>query len=328
MAKGDLCVDLKGLPSSYEQIENDFAIAMDALRSTLESVAHVAGSIRTGSAEISTASDDLSNRTEQQAASLEETAAAMERVAGTVRETADGAAHVRQAVTETHNDASQGGVIVRDAVAAMSAIEASSQEVAKTIAVIDSIAFQTNLLALNAGVEAARAGDTGKGFAVVANEVRALAQRSADAALSIKGLITDSSKQIENGVKLVSQTGEALDRIVARVTEVSALVQQIAGAADEQAGSIQEVSTAVSDMDKVTQQNAAMVEQTTAAAKSLAAEADELAQLVARFALGGSGAMSAPAPMAPARSGPRKIAAAISRGSNKLAAANEEWTEF
>ncbi len=175
----------------------------------------------------------------------------------------------------------------------MSEIEKSSAEITQIIGVIDEIAFQTNLLALNAGVEAARAGDAGRGFAVVASEVRALAQRSADAAKEIKSLISASSQQVAQGVGLVGQTGEALQRIVAHVAEIDGLVREIAAGAQEQATGLHEVNTAVNDMDRVTQQNAAMVEETTAASHALASEARLLAESVARFDIGAPGASMA-----------------------------------
>ena len=273
-------------PPSYEALRVNFNAAMDAFQAMLSDVSLAAECIRTGSSEIATASDDLSRRTEQQAASLEETAAAMDQVAASVSDTAKGAGEASQSVSAAQNDATEGGRIVGLAVDAMQGIEKSSREIANIITVIDGIAFQTNLLALNAGVEAARAGDAGKGFAVVANEVRALAQRSADAAKDIKELITLSWSQVETGVKLVGQTGEALDRIVGRVGEIARLTGNIAHAASEQAVSTQQVNSVVTDMDKMTQQNAAMVEQSTAAARSLADEADKLAGLVQQFDLG------------------------------------------
>jgi methyl-accepting chemotaxis protein len=167
--------------------------------------------------------------------------------------------------------------------AAMSAIERSSQEIDRIIGLIDSIAFQTNLLALNAGVEAARAGDAGKGFAVVATEVRALAQRSADAASEIRTLIATSSREVAGGVSLVSRTGEAITAMVGRVGTLATLVGEITEATQAQSLSLDQVSTAVSGMDGMTQRNAAMVEETAAAARSLADEAGELAAAVARF---------------------------------------------
>ena len=201
----------------------------------------------------------------------------------TVNRPADGARQASRVVQTARNEAEASGAVVSDAVAAMTAIEQSSNQIGAIIGVIDEIAFQTNLLALNAGVEAARAGDAGRGFAVVASEVRALAQRSADAAKEIKTLITASGRQVEQGVTLVGQTGQALGRIVAEVAEIDGLMSEISASAQEQATGLQQVNVAVNQMDQVTQQNAAMVEESTAASHSLAQEADVLAASVARF---------------------------------------------
>ncbi|AGH48993.1 methyl-accepting chemotaxis sensory transducer [Sphingomonas sp. MM-1] len=286
LAQGDFSVELTGLPESFAKLVEDFNSMRERMRDTLLQVSETADGINTGATEISQAASDLSRRTEQQAASLEETAAAMDRITASVRETAQGAGHVYTSVGEAQTDATEGGRVVREAIEAMDGIERSAQEIAQIIGVIDGIAFQTNLLALNAGVEAARAGDAGKGFAVVANEVRALAQRSADAAKDIKGLIDSSSKQVESGVHLVGQTGQALERIVTKVAEIAALASEISASAETQAANMLQVNNAVADMDKMTQQNAAMVEQTTAAAHSLESEAEELTKLVHRFRLG------------------------------------------
>lgn len=330
LAKGDFTVKLEGLPDTFSKVEQDFEFMRGRISETLMQVSETAESINTGSIEISQASDDLSSRTEQQAASLEQTAAAMDQLTGGIRETADGAAHVNRSVAEAHGDATRGGTVVKEAVAAMDDIERSAQEIAQIINVIDGIAFQTNLLALNAGVEAARAGDAGKGFAVVANEVRALAQRSADAAKHIKELIGESSKQVSRGVDLVGQSGAALDRIVGKVAEIAGLAANISELAAAQSNSLQQVNAAVGEMDKMTQQNAAMVEQSTAAARSLAGEADQLTGLVSRFTL--SEAHSAPSPVRAvpqparkkvARSAPRPV----TRGNLAVAHA-EDWSEF
>jgi methyl-accepting chemotaxis protein len=316
-------------PPSYEQLRNDFNEAIEGLGQALASVADASQSIRTGSNEIAAASDDLSRRTEQQAASLEEAAAAMDQLTNSIRETAKGAAHAAESVRDAHNDASEGGRVVGEAVSAMDGIEKSSQEIAQIINVIDGIAFQTNLLALNAGVEAARAGDAGKGFAVVANEVRALAQRSADAAKDIKALITESSRQVESGVRLVGQTGDALGRIVTRIGEINGLVRQIAETADEQAAGITQVNAVVNDMDKMTQQNAAMVEQSTAAGRSLVGHADALSTMLTEFQLDAAGASrSYHASAAPRAAAKRMPARPVAVQGNLAMASDDDWTDF
>jgi methyl-accepting chemotaxis protein len=254
--------------------------------------------VRSGAEEITQASDDLARRTEQQAASLEQTAAALDQITATVRKTAEGAKEARQVVSAAKTDAEHSGEVVKETVAAMGGIESSSKQISNIIGVIDEIAFQTNLLALNAGVEAARAGDAGRGFAVVATEVRALAQRSADAAKEIKTLISASGVQVANGVNLVGETGKALGRMLEQVEQLNHLVTDIAASAQEQSTGLQQVNTAVNQMDQVTQQNAAMVEEATAASHSLSGEASELAKLVAQFQTGAAArAHSAPKPV-------------------------------
>ncbi len=330
LAERDLTVQIEEdvLPA-YQRLKDDFNAATSELLSAMQQLDQSASGINTGSSEISAASDDLSRRTEQQAASLEESAAAMDQVTQSVKKSARGAEQVHQLVGVAHGDAEAGGKIVRDAIVAMDAIASSSQQISQIVSLIDGIAFQTNLLALNAGVEAARAGDAGKGFAVVANEVRALAQRSADAAKEIKDLITASSRQVTGGVQLVGQTGEALDRILGRVSEISALAADISQATETQAASIQEVNVAVTEMDRTTQQNAAMVEESTAAARSLTSEAEQLGRLVGRFQLGIASKAPARSFSAPSR---KPAAKAAPRAMGNLALKMDEpegdWTEF
>ncbi len=292
LSKGDLLYRLtQAFSPEYEKLRADFNSAMENLQATVTSIAANTQGVRQGAGEITQASDDLSRRTEQQAASLQQTAAALDQITATVRKSAEGAAEARNVVTTAKGDAERSGEVVRETVNAMSGIETSSKQIGNIIGVIDEIAFQTNLLALNAGVEAARAGDAGRGFAVVATEVRALAQRSADAAKEIKTLISASGAQVQTGVKLVGETGKALARIVEQVNRLNVLVSDIASSAREQATGLAEVNSAVNQMDQVTQQNAAMVEQTTAASHSLASEAEALARLVGQFQIG-----AAPAP--------------------------------
>jgi methyl-accepting chemotaxis protein len=287
LAKGDLTFRVSAdFPGDYRKLKDDFNAAITQLQETIKVIAASTDGLRTGADEIAHASDDLSRRTEQQAASLEETAAALDELTATVRRTASGAKQASEVVSSTRGEATHSGQVVHEAVSAMGAIEDSSKQINQIIGVIDEIAFQTNLLALNAGVEAARAGDAGRGFAVVAQEVRALAQRSAEAAKEIKTLISSSTQQVSQGVSLVGQTGEALQRIVVKVGEIDALVTEIAASAAEQATGLNEVNTAVNQMDQVTQQNAAMVEESTAATHSLKGETGELVRLIGRFNVG------------------------------------------
>ena len=315
LSSGDLTWRIQqAFPSQYEGLRANFNAAMDSLSDTLRTVLGTAHTLNAGAEEITHASDDLSRRTEQQAASLEETAAALDQLTATVKRAADGARQASDLGLTARSEAEQSGQVVEQAVSAMGAIETSSGQIGQIIGVIDEIAFQTNLLALNAGVEAARAGDAGRGFAVVAQEVRALAQRSASAALEIKGLIRASGEHVSQGVRLVGDTGHALERIVARVAEISALVSEIAASSQEQAAGLAQVNIAVNHMDQATQQNAAMVEETTAATHSLKAETRQMASLVQRFSLGGIpemqtasavgatvGVYHSPAPSAPVR---------------------------
>ena len=345
LAGGDLTFRLTGeFPPEYRKLRDDFNAAMGQLQDTMKVIVGNAAGIRSTTDEISHAADDLSRRTEHQAASLEETAAALDEITATVRRSAEGANQAKGAVDRTRQGAEESGRVVGQAVQAMQQIEQSSTEISQITGVIDEIAFQTNLLALNAGVEAARAGDAGKGFAVVAQEVRALAQRSAEAAKEIKALIASSSEQVGQGVKLVGQTGEALRRIVGEVAEINALVTEIAASSHEQATGLAQVNTAVNQMDQVTQQNAAMVEESTAASHSLAQEATALSTLVSRFDIGQA---TAPSPVAkaaapvrhtaqrpePDRPASPRIAArpAAYAGGAATAAAlapGDDWTEF
>jgi len=295
LAKGDLVFRLeKPFSGGYDGLRTDFNKAMGSLQDTMQAIGANTQAVRSGAEEITQASDDLSRRTEQQAASLEQTAAALDQITATVRKTAEGATEARNVVAAAKGDAERSGNVVKETITAMSGIESSSKQISNIIGVIDEIAFQTNLLALNAGVEAARAGDAGRGFAVVATEVRALAQRSADAAREIKTLISASGAQVASGVALVDETGKALARTVEQVEQLNRLVSDIAASAQEQATGLHQVNTAVNQMDQVTQQNAAMVEQATAASHSLAGEAEELARLVGQFRTGSMEATTAP----------------------------------
>ncbi|WP_168076621.1 methyl-accepting chemotaxis protein [Caulobacter sp. SSI4214] len=288
LAEGDLTYRVdQTFPEAYKRLQTDFNGAIGQMEEAMKTIVHAANSIGAGSDEITTAADDLSRRSEQQAASLEETAAALDEITATVKRSSAGANEASSVVGSTRADAQRSSLVVRDAIEAMNQIEKSSQSISQIIGVIDEIAFQTNLLALNAGVEAARAGEAGRGFAVVAQEVRALAQRSAEAAKEIKTLISTSSQQVGQGVAMVGQTGEALRTIVEKVGEIDGLVSEIAASSQEQATGLNQVNAAVNQMDQTVQQNAAMVEQSTAASHALRGEVENLMRMIGRFRVAG-----------------------------------------
>jgi methyl-accepting chemotaxis protein len=284
LAEGDLTFRLHSeLPPAYEKLRLDLNAAMEQLQSVVRGIISNSSALRSGASEVAQAADDLSRRTGQQAATLEQTAAALEQITSNTRKTAEGSMRASLTISQTKADVESSGDVMRQAVVAMDNIEKSSTEISHIIGLIDEIAFQTNLLALNAGVEAARAGEAGRGFAVVASEVRALAQRSAGAAKEIKALISSSAEQVGFGVKFVGEAGQALERIVIQISEITDAVSEMAKAAKEQANGLHEVNTGINHMDQVTQQNAAMVEQSTAACHSLAQKTEELAGMAAQF---------------------------------------------
>jgi methyl-accepting chemotaxis protein len=289
LSQGDLTIRItQTLAPELDSIRDDFNKALDRLHSSIKAVSQAALAIGQGAGEIHAASDDLSGRSERQAASLEETAAALDEITVAVRATAENATRARAFVESAKGDAESSAEVVRRAVAAMTAIEESSQKIGQIIGVIDEIAFQTNLLALNAGVEAARAGDAGRGFAVVATEVRALAQRSSDAAKDIKTLIQESEREVAMGVERVGVTGEVLRRLTDQVVTIDKMVAEISASAALQADALVKVNTAIGKMGSSTQATAAMVEETNAATRSLGFEVTALASLTGKFTLGGA----------------------------------------
>ncbi|MEF0943528.1 methyl-accepting chemotaxis protein [Rhizobium sp. BR 362] len=333
LAGGDLTDSMRGeFQGAFGELRDNVNQTMANLRAVLGEVRAAIDTINSGAGEMRKASGDLSKRTEQQAASLEETSSALEEITVAVKSSTERALEASHMVDEARRSTEQSSAVVKDAVAAMGRIEQASGEIGQIINVIDEIAFQTNLLALNAGVEAARAGDAGKGFAVVAQEVRELAQRSANAAKDIKALISRSGEEVGSGVKLVTATGEALTLIQGHVVKINEHVHLIATAAKEQSTGLSEVSTAVNQMDQTTQQNAAMVEESTASTNRLADEAANLARLIARFKLDGGHAVprtttSDNRPVAsPARALGRRLSNAFS--GNAALAAKGEWEEF
>ncbi|MBS0305260.1 MAG: methyl-accepting chemotaxis protein, partial [Proteobacteria bacterium] len=269
------------------------------LRASLRTVHEAAQSMGTAAGEIASGNADLSQRTEQTASSLQQTASSIAQLTGNVTQTAESARTATQLAASASGVAERGGAVVSQVVATMSEIDAASRRIADIIGTIDGIAFQTNILALNAAVEAARAGEQGRGFAVVAAEVRSLAQRSAEAAREIKGLIGTSVEKVDAGARLVADAGKTMGEIVTSVQRVTDVIAEISAAAGEQSSGISQVNGAVAQLDRATQQNAALVEQSAAASESLRAQTTQLARVVASFRIGEGAAADAPPPIAP-----------------------------
>ncbi|WKL23034.1 PAS domain-containing methyl-accepting chemotaxis protein [Agrobacterium tumefaciens] len=275
----------KPFVGEFERLRRDFNKSIAEFQKTLENVLGQTDDLTRSSQEVSEASVNLAERSREQAVALEETSAALEEITATVRSSTENTKETRKLVQSARTSTAASTEVVERTVNAMQRIETASREISQIIGVIDEIAFQTNLLALNAGVEAARAGEAGKGFAVVAQEVRELAQRSANAAKEIKALINNSGTEVLEGVRLVGETGEALKQIDALVRHIDGNVDMIAKAADEQAIGIGEINKAVNRLDRMTQENAAMSARTTVISTTLAQGADVLAQLVSLFKL-------------------------------------------
>ena len=267
------------------QLLNAVAAMSQNLRDMIEKIQMGVSQVSTAAAEIAAGNTDLSSRTEQQAAAVEETAASMEQLTATVKQNAENAHHANQLATDASQTAQQGGKLVESVVSTMRDISSSSQRIAEITTLINGIAFQTNILALNAAVEAARAGEQGRGFSVVASEVRNLAQRSAQAAKEIEGLIAESVNRVQTGTTLVENTGNTMEQIVLSVTHVRDIMAEIAAASDEQTRGIAQIGQAIVEMDHTTQQNAALVEESAAAADSLEEQAEMLLQSVSVFRL-------------------------------------------
>ncbi len=349
LAKGDLTqkieADFQGV---FGQMKDDANATVDQLTAIVGGIKQATDAINVAAREIASGNADLSRRTEQQAASLEETASSMEELTSTVQQNAENARQANQLAIGASDVAVKGGSVVGEVVATMNEINSASKKIVDIIGVIDGIAFQTNILALNAAVEAARAGEQGRGFAVVASEVRSLAQRSAEAAKEIKGLIGDSVNKVADGTMLVDQAGKTMAEIVTSVKRVTDIMADIAAASDEQAAGIEQVNQTVAHMDEVTQQNAALVEEATAAARSLEEQAANLARAVSAFRLSEqhlhavsalqheADALFTPVPAARPKAAPRPAAAPVkplraggngkSRG--KVDADDQHWQEF
>ncbi|MBY2934466.1 methyl-accepting chemotaxis protein [Rhizobium leguminosarum] len=329
LAAGDFSIHLADVGPEFDKLRQDFNNMVDAVAAALTEIKTASVAVETGSSELATSADQLARRTEQQAAALEQTAAALDEVTTTVRTSSQRAENAGQLVEETKRSAHVSATVVRDAIGAMDRIQTSSSQIGRIIGVIDEIAFQTNLLALNAGVEAARAGEAGKGFAVVAQEVRELAQRSANAAKEIKNLINVSGQEVAAGVGLVNETGDALLKIEEQINRISDSIASIVQSYREQATGLQEINSAINQMDQTTQQNAAMVEETNAACHELLSQGRLLQDSAGRFVVSASTA-SQPKPVQVARQARPEPRAFAQRhtGNAAVAAAPGAWEEF
>lgn len=343
VASGDLTATVKASSKDeIGQLLQALGKMNDNLAKIVADVRHGTESIATSAGEIANGNLDLSSRTEEQASSLEETASAMEELTSTVKQNADNARQANQLAVSASSVAVQGGQVVDQVISTMGTITESSKRISDIIGVIDGIAFQTNILALNAAVEAARAGEQGRGFAVVASEVRNLAQRSANAAKEIKGLITDSVESVEAGSKLVTQAGATISEVVESVRRVTDIVSEISAASAEQSTGIEQINQAVVQMDEVTQQNAALVEEAAAASQAMQDQSNKLEQLVSVFKVNGGQARTVtehvpkprPKPVAVQKLKPKLVAASSIKavgnaGVGAVAVvAGDEWTEF
>jgi methyl-accepting chemotaxis protein len=335
LSAGDL--DVERNPSAVG-VYGALNVMVDKLIDIISGIKFSANEVAIAAGQVSQGNTNLSQRTQEQASSLEQVASSMEEMTSTVKHNADNASSANKLAMAASEQASAGGVVVAEAISAMDEIAASSKKIADITGVINDIAFQTNLLALNAAVEAARAGEQGRGFAVVASEVRSLASRSATAAKEIKGLIDESLQKVDDGAKLVNQSGGALDEIVLSVKKVSDIVAEIASASKEQSVGINEVNRALTQMDEMTQQNAALVEEASAASEAMGAQAEDLNKLVEFFMISTAQvpaakvieripySQSGPPPSDPEQSASRSLSQSSKQ--EQVSKNDDEWEDF
>jgi methyl-accepting chemotaxis protein len=339
IATGDFTTAVQLRPGDNSSLLHNIETLRHKLGTLIHDVRTTSAAVDAAATDINSGIDRLSTRTSDQAASLEETASSMEEMTVTVKRNADNARHASKLAIEARDQAELGGAVASRAVSAMAEINEASRRIADIIGVIDEIAFQTNLLALNAAVEAARAGEQGRGFAVVASEVRSLAQRSATAAREIKDLIKDSVAKVQDGTKLVDESGQHLTDIVSAAKKVADIIGEISSASQQQASGLDQVNDAIAHMDETTQQNAAMAEETSAVAASMSQQAKKLTELIAVFRVREDGHRAvatpavtrvstlAPAPK-PAVASTKPAPAPAPQPMKKAAGSDVEWQEF
>ncbi len=329
-ASGDLTKELTGnFKGQLHGLQTAINASIKKLKEVVIMATNASEVVNGAAAEVSQGSNDLSKRVQQQAAALEQTSSTMHQMNSQVQNSSENAQHANQIAKDVQGKANQGTEVMQQTMEAMTAIEESSHKISDIVTLIDGIAFQTNLLALNAAVEAARAGDHGRGFAVVAGEVRALAQKAADAAKDIKTLIDETVNRVEYGSNLATQSGEMLESINESIDSVSKMIGQIATAATEQAQGVEQVHQAITEIDGVTQQNAALVEETSAASESLSEQATRLQQEMAFFNTGEQHIATAPAKLAaPKKTPPQQPAPKAIPSKASTSKSDDEWGEF
>lgn len=285
----------KGVWEAFSAIQTGMEATLQGLNDVLAQVSAASGQIVNGSTQVSDSSQTLAQGAATQASSIEEISSAMTEMSAQTQRSAESSNQASQFATTVKKNAEQGKNQMGQLLAAMGDINASSQEIAKIIKVIDDIAFQTNLLALNAAVEAARVGEQGKGFAVVAEEVRNLAQRSAKAAKETSTMIGNSSEKVSKGAQIADKAASALDGIVSDISKTSDLIATLAAASSEQSQGIQQVIGGIAQISRVTQDNSATSEESAAAAEELAGQAVQMKSVLKKFTLdaGTRGALGA-----------------------------------
>lgn len=341
--EGDLTLRLASTGNDeLGDLSNSFNRFTERMQEVMASVKEASGTIENGAKEISTGNMDLSQRTQEQASSLEEVASNVEELTSTVQQNADSAQKAFDLATKNRQQAETGIKVISETSSAMQEVNSASDEIVDIIATIESIAFQTNLLALNAAVEAARAGDEGRGFAVVASEVRTLAQRTSEAANSIKNLIENTVSKVRHSTELAEQSGQVFEKITEDVKQMLDQVSEINHASKEQSAGIDQINQAINLLEQMTQQNSALVEEAAAASGLMSDESQKMAELMSYFKVGNESTLAASrkvtakqalsTPVHPVATAANRVKSTQTAGARPLKTTKDtdadEWTEF
>jgi methyl-accepting chemotaxis protein len=329
-AMGDLTMELQSgvFKGQLHDLKNAINYSSAKVKESVIQAIDTSNTVTDAATQVAQGASDLSGRVQEQAAALEETSATMNEMAAAIQANTANAEKVADLAHQVRHQTGAGVDVMQKTISAMQSIKESSSKIADIVTLIDGIAFQTNLLALNAAVEAARAGDHGRGFAVVAGEVRALAQKSAEAAKDIKELINDSVGRIEAGTQLADKSGEMLSGITGSIEQVAEMIESIAHASQEQAQGIQQVHRAIADIDRVTQENAALVEETNAAAESLNTEAHHLKENMNFFRTGVTSTSTHSNTHHPAKKPMKSVSKPAMGLPSPKSGTSNEWSDF